>query len=75
MEYHKLTPEQKIERLTGERATLQEKFDKLFRTFRGVIHEDSSSEMKYTMIKVLDAHIRSIDEELKVLHATVEASK
>lgn len=75
MEYHKLTPQQKIERLTSERATLQEKFDKLFRTFRGVIHEDSSSEMKYTMIKVLEAHIHSIDEELKILHATVDASE
>jgi hypothetical protein len=69
MEYHKLTREQKIARLKEEQEQLREKYNKLFKTFRGVIHEDSSSEMKYTMIKVMEAHLASIHEELLILEA------
>ncbi len=72
MEYHKLTREQKIARLKEEQEQLREKYNKLFKTFRGVIHEDSSSEMKYTMIKVMEAHLASIHEELLVLEAAQE---
>jgi uncharacterized protein YnzC (UPF0291/DUF896 family) len=46
MEYHKLTKEQKITRLKEEQEQLREKYNKLFKTFRGVIHEVSASEMK-----------------------------
>jgi hypothetical protein len=67
MEYHKLTREEKIAKLKEEQAQLREKYDKLFKTFRGVIHEDSASEMKYTMIKVIEAHLASIHEELLIL--------
>jgi len=67
MEHLKLTKEQKIKRLTEENERLQARLDGLYKTFRGVRHEDSASEMKYTTIKVLEAHIHSINEELKNL--------
>lgn len=59
------TKQQKIDYLLGEKARLAEKLKGLYKNFRGVHHEDSVSEMKYTTLRVLEAHLRSIDEELR----------
>ncbi len=61
------TKEQKITYLYGEKKRLALKFAELMKRFRGVHHEDSASEMKYTTIRVLEAHLHSIDEELRSL--------
>ena len=61
------TEPQKIKRLFEEREKYQLKLKDLYRHFRGVIHEDSASEMKYTTIKVYEAHLHSIEDELKSL--------
>lgn len=67
----KLTAE-KIVRLLTEKEKYDKRLKDLYRNFRGVIHEDSSSEMKYTTIKVLEAHVHSINDELKTLGLTDE---
>jgi len=68
----KPTQEQKIEQLLTERNRLQDKLNGFYKTFRGVRHEDSASEMKYTTIKVYEAHINSINEELRTMGVVPE---
>lgn len=66
------TEAEKIKRLHSEREKYQTKLKDLYRHFRGVIHEDSASEMKYTTIKVYEAHVQSIEAELKQLGEKLE---
>ena len=63
----KLTKEQKIKKLLEDKEKYQTKLNDLYKHFRGVIHEDSASEMKYTTIKVYEDYLHSINEELKSL--------
>jgi hypothetical protein len=63
-----MTP-QKIEELSQKKKFYEDKLAFLYRNFRGVHHEDSNSELKYTQIKVYEDFIRSIDAELKALQA------
>ncbi|GEM_PF-2072672 len=72
--YHELTDQEKFEKLSKTKAEIDEKLVNLYRNFRGVIHEDSSSEMKYTTIKVYEAQLMSINEELKALSASMKKS-
>lgn len=55
----------KRQELLAKRKTYDEKLQKLYFGFRGVIHENAASELRYTQIKVYEDFIRSIDEELK----------
>lgn len=66
------TKEEKIKHLWEEKTRLSARLKELYKTFRGVRHEDSASEMKYTTIRVLEAHLRSIDEELRTLGEKVD---
>lgn len=66
------TKEEKITYLYSEKKRLSEKFSELMKRFRGVHHEDSASEMKYTTIKVLEAHLHSIDDELRSLGEKID---
>lgn len=71
--YHELSNEEKIAKLMATKVEIEEKLTKLYKNFRGVIHEDASSEMKYTTIKVYESQLLSINEELKLL--TSQAQK
>ena len=62
-----MTKAQQKKELLAKRATYQAKLDKLHIGFHGVRHEDSASEIRYSMIKVYEDFINSIDEELKNL--------
>lgn len=53
--------------LVKKKAEYEEKLKKLYLGFRGVRHEDSASEIRYTQIKVYESFIHSIDEELRTL--------
>jgi len=59
------TKAEKISYLQAERLKLMEKVKFLRKNFRGVHHEDSASEMKYTTLKVYEAHLQSIEDELR----------
>ena len=67
----KLTKAQKKKELLAEREKIQTRLNDLYKHFRGVRHEDSASEMKYTTIKVYEAHIASIDKELEKMEEKV----
>ncbi len=64
----------KIEELLTKKAEVVEKLNGLYKNFRGVIHEDSASEMKYTQIKVLESFIESINAEIKTLEGSQSSS-
>ncbi len=70
-----LTKKEKIESLHKKREEIIAKLTGLYKNFRGVIHEDSSSEMKYTQIKVLESFIESINAEIKQLEGDQSSSK
>ncbi len=59
--------QKKYQELLEKKKEYEEKLRRLYMNFRGVIHEDSSSEMKYTQIKVTESFIESITQELKTL--------
>ena len=54
----------KYQELLKKRAEYEEKLKKAYIGFRGVRHENSASEIRYTQIKVYEGFINSIDEEL-----------
>jgi hypothetical protein len=58
---------QKYNRLVEDHKRLAEKLEYLHRGFRGVSHENSAAEMRYTTIQVYEAHIRSIEAAMKEL--------
>lgn len=55
----------KIEELQEKKRVAEEKLAGLYIGFRGVIHENSASEIRYTQIKVTEAYIQSLDDEIK----------
>jgi Ni,Fe-hydrogenase III component G len=58
-------PKKRYKELLEKKEKYEAKLKELYKNFRGVIHEDSSSEMKYTQIKVIEGFLDSIEEELK----------
>ena len=67
------TREEKIKHLREERERLSEKVKFLRKNFRGVHHEDSASEMKYTTLKVYEAHLQSVEDELRALGEVLDS--
>ena len=63
----KLTKAEKLIELHRKREETIEKLNGLYKNFRGVIHESSDSEMKYTQIRVLESFIESLNAEIKAL--------
>ncbi|OGY12141.1 MAG: hypothetical protein A3H88_01650 [Candidatus Blackburnbacteria bacterium RIFCSPLOWO2_02_FULL_44_9] len=59
-----LSPEEKIVELLKKREDTLEKLKELYKHFRGVKHEDSVSEIRYTHIKVLEGFVDSLNKEL-----------
>lgn len=59
--------EQKIKDLQRKRQETLDKLKDLYTRFHGVKHENSSSEIKYIQIKVLEGFVQSIDAELQSL--------
>ncbi len=62
----------KIAELEQKRLETIEKLKVRLRTFRGIHHEGSDSEYKSNLIKVLEAHIQSITEEIEELKKSLE---
>lgn len=61
------TKEEKLAELHKKREEVITKLNGLYKNFRGVIHESSDSEMKYTQIKVLEGFIESLNAEISNL--------
>lgn len=58
---------QRLKELHQKRDETIKKLEELYKNFRGVKHEDSASEIKYTQIKVLEGFIESLNTEIKAL--------
>ncbi len=69
--------QKKYQELIEKKQRYEEKLKYLYKNFRGVIHEDSSSEIKYTQIKVYESFIISIEDELRAMEAAagIDSSK
>ena len=64
----------KYNHLVEEHKKIAEKLEYLHRNFRGVSHENSAAEMRYTTIQVYEAHLRSIEKEMKELEEKWQTS-
>lgn len=62
--------QEKYNHLIEKRAKYEEKLKNLYKGFRGVRHEDSASEIRYTQIKVYESFINSIDDEIRAMKKT-----
>jgi len=58
---------EKIKDLQRKRQETLDKLKFLYTRFHGVKHENSSSEIKYVQIKVLEGFVHSIDQEIESL--------
>lgn len=56
--------EAKLAGLETKRAETVAKLKERLKHFHGVRHESSDSEYKYNQIKVLEAHVQSLTEEI-----------
>lgn len=59
--------QEKLKELYQRRDETVKKLEELYKNFRGVKHESSDSEIKYTQIKVLEGFVESLNEEIKAL--------
>ena len=60
----KITKE-KLAELHRKRNEAIAKLEELHKNFRGVHHEDSASEIKYTQIMVYESFVQSLNQEIK----------
>ncbi len=61
------TKQQKLQELHAKRNEVIKKLEELHKNFRGVHHEDSASEIKYTQIKVMESFVESLNTEISQL--------
>ncbi len=61
--------EEKLKELHEKRDEAIQKLEELHKNFRGVHHEDSASEIKYTQIMVLESFVESLNAEIKSLES------
>lgn len=73
--HKQLSKSEKLAELHKKRDETIEKLNGLYKNFRGVIHESSDSEMKYTQIRVLEGFIESLNSEIRALEEPQSSSK
>lgn len=59
--------DKKIQELKEKRDKYKNKLVNMYKNFRGVKHEDSLSELRYSEIKVYEDMLNSVEEEIKEL--------
>ena len=59
--------DKKIQELKEKRDKYKNKLVNMYKNFRGVKHEDSLSELRYSEIKVYGDMLNSVEEEIKEL--------
>lgn len=55
----------KLQELKAKRDKYKEKLTNMYKNFRGVKHENSLSELRYSEIKVYEDLLNSVEEEIK----------
>ncbi len=64
--------EEKLKELLAKKEKVLSQLRKKLIGFQGVVHEDSESELRDSDIKVLQAHLVSIQEEINKLEEGLE---
>ncbi len=57
----------KLQELKARRDKYKEKLTLLYKNFRGVKHENSLSELRYSQIRVYEDFVRSLEDEISEL--------
>ena len=57
----------KLQELKQKRDKYKEKLTGMYKNFRGVVHENSLSELRYSEIKVYEDLLNSVVEEISKL--------
>ncbi len=65
--FRKLPPERRIKELEKKRVEALAELKERNKYFHGVRHENASSEIKYSQIKVLEGYIRTLQLEIENL--------
>lgn len=60
-----ISQEEKLKKLKDDLAKYKEKLAAKMKNFRGVKHESSLSELRYTEVMVLRDIVRSLENEIK----------
>jgi hypothetical protein len=63
----KIDPKVKLQQLRTDLARYEEKLGKKMKTYRGVIHESASSELKHSEVMVLTALVADLKREIQML--------
>lgn len=62
-----LSKAERIKKLEKELDFYQSKLQYEMKGYRGVIHESAASEIKHSMVKLYEAMVNSLQEEIKKL--------
>lgn len=62
----------KYKALLDRRDKLAQRLKHKYKGYRGVIHENALSELRHSEVKVLEAQLISLDEEIKILEEVLE---
>lgn len=60
----KMAPGKRIKELEKKKAEAEAELTERYKYFHGVKHENASSEIKYSQIKVLEGYIQTLEEEI-----------
>ena len=60
-----MNSDKKIQELKAKRDKYKEKLTNMYKNFRGVKHENSLSELRYSEIKVYEDLLNSVEDEIK----------
>ena len=63
----KMAPAKRIKELEKKKAEAEAELAERYKYFHGVKHENASSEIKYSQIKVLEGYIHTLEEEITSL--------
>ncbi|KKT77911.1 MAG: hypothetical protein UW73_C0009G0010 [Microgenomates group bacterium GW2011_GWB1_44_8] len=66
---------EKLAELERKRMETVAKLKERLKYFHGIKHENADSEYKYNQIKVLEAHVLSLTEEIEELKAKIRYSQ
>ena len=65
----KMDKHKKLQELKTRKEKYSEKLQGMYKNFRGVVHENSLSELRYSEIKVYEDLLNSVNDEIRILES------
>lgn len=65
----KMPPAKRIKELEKKKTEAEAELAERYKYFHGVRHENASSEIKYSQIKVLEGYVHTLEEEISALRS------